>query len=71
MTLYCKYCNQEILDKKKDSRIADGERYHIVCLRIFRKELEKLRQSGKLKPGQENKVPVNQDKFINKHSLNN
>lgn len=54
--LYCAYCNEEILDKKKDSRKAEGKRYHILCVRKLRKKLEKMKQEGKVKPGQEHKV---------------
>ena len=54
--LYCTYCNEEILDKKKDSRKAEGKRYHIGCIRKLRKKLEKMRKEGKIKPGQEHKV---------------
>ena len=57
--LICKYCNDEIEDKKRDSRKADGLRYHIKCLRIFRKKIDKQKQLGKISPGKENEVNVN------------
>jgi hypothetical protein len=56
MTLYCKYCNEEIEGKGYK---ADGERYHLKCVRKFRKEIEKQKNQGRIKPGQENKVAVN------------
>lgn len=57
--LYCDYCDLPILDKKKDSRRADGKRYHIKCLRILRKKIDKLKRLGKIKQGQENQVNIN------------
>ncbi len=54
--LYCTYCNEEILNKKRDSRKTEGKRYHIKCVRKLRKELEIMKNQGKIKPGQEHKV---------------
>lgn len=56
--LYCEYCNELIIDKKKDSRVADGKRYHLKCVRKLRKEIDRMKQTGHLKPGHENKVNV-------------
>lgn len=53
---YCKYCNEEIEGK---SYTADGHRYHIKCLRKFRKKIDKQKNMGYIKPGQENKVKIN------------
>lgn len=60
MKLVCKYCKEEIVDKKKDSRKADGKRYHMWCLRKFRKEIDRQKYQGKIKPGQENKIKTGQ-----------
>ena len=67
--LICKYCNEEITEGKGYK--ADGERYHLKCVRKLRKELEKMRQAGKVKPGQEHKVAVNNsNKYLNPKDLN-
>jgi len=56
--LYCNYCHGAIENKKKDSRRADGKRYHIECLRILRKKIDKQKGLGKIKPGQENEIDL-------------
>lgn len=56
--LICAYCSEKILDKKKDSRAADGNRYHIKCLRKLRKKINKLKRQGKIKQGQEAKIGI-------------
>jgi len=50
MTEYCEYCNKELIEKGYK---ADGKRYHLVCVRKLRKEIEKQKRLGKVKHGQE------------------
>lgn len=60
--IICKYCNQEMEDKGFK---ADGHRYHFKCLKTFRKEIDRQKYQGKIKPGQENRVQTpGQHKYI-------
>lgn len=52
----CHYCSLEIKEK---SYKAEGEVYHLKCVRKLRKKLELLKQKGKLKPGQESEININ------------
>ena len=65
--LVCNYCKGAIEDK---SYSAGGYKYHLKCLRIFRKEIDKQKQLGKIREGKENDVQVgNSTKFINPKDL--
>jgi len=55
--LICDYCETPIT-KGQRSVMADGIRYHLDCARTLKKALEKLKNKGKIKPGQENQVKV-------------
>jgi len=55
MEVYCNYCNSLIEEK---SYKADGKRYHLKCLRKFRKKIEIQKNLGKIKPGKENEVDI-------------
>jgi len=63
---YCKYCNELIKGK---SYTADSHRYHIKCLRKFRRDIDKQKMNGKIREGQENTVKVNNNRYINESKL--
>lgn len=51
----CPYCESPITTKKYR---ADGQYYHLECVRKLKKILSKMKKEGRIEEGKENRVKI-------------
>jgi len=52
----CEYCKEEMEDKGYK---ADGKRYHLKCVRKFRKEIDRQKRNKGIEVGKLNNIQIN------------